>query len=282
MEQPSAPDVERGRLHRGKSRNQRRAQRLDDAVVDAAAEQRKIAAVERCDERRDAADVRDDDVEAVRAFLDEAARFGGRHLAMRMHDRDAQAVGHRQRHHLERIVARTSTNPPITLGATLSAWGVPDAAHSPSIALKTTSRSDNGRPSISLAATAPAALLAPELPSPLASGICLCSHKRSPCSLPARRSTSAAARPATFLVGSRLSVPPSPVTSTISTPGVSESSASSTSPGLLSARPNTSKPGPILATVAGANTRIRRFSMNWQIIALRFRNCVARNGTGGT
>ena len=65
----------------------------------------------------------------------------------------------------------------------MSACGVPDAAHSPSIALNTTSRGDNGRPSISFAATAPAALLAPELPSPLASGICLCNHKRSPFAL---------------------------------------------------------------------------------------------------
>ena len=70
--------------------------------------------------------------------------------------------------------------PPITLGATLSACGVPDAARSPSIALSTTSRCESGRPSSSFAATAPAALLAPELPSPLASGICLCNHKCRP------------------------------------------------------------------------------------------------------
>ena len=70
--------------------------------------------------------------------------------------------------------------PPMTLGATLSACGVPDAARSPSIALETTSRCDSGRPSSSLTATAPAALLAPELPRPLASGICLCNHKRTP------------------------------------------------------------------------------------------------------
>ena len=42
--------------------------------------------------------------------------------------------------------------PPITLGATLSACGVPDAARSPSIALDTTSRSDSGRPSSSFTA----------------------------------------------------------------------------------------------------------------------------------
>ena len=70
--------------------------------------------------------------------------------------------------------------PPITLGATLSACGVPDAARSPSIALETTSRCDSGLPSNSFTATAPAALLAPELPSPLASGICLCNHRRTP------------------------------------------------------------------------------------------------------
>ena len=152
---------------------------------------------------------------------------------------------------------RTSTNPPMTLGATLSAWGVPDAAHSPSMALRTTSLVENGRPRISFAANAPAALLAPELPSPLASGICLCNHKRSPCALPARRSRSIAARLATFFKGSRDKRPPSPVISTISTPVVSTSSTSRTSPGLLSAKPSTSKPGPILAMVAGANTRSR-------------------------
>ena len=53
----------------------------------------------------------------------------------------------------------------MTLGATLSACGVPEAARSPSMALATTSRWTSGRPSSSLAAQAPAALLHPLKPT---------------------------------------------------------------------------------------------------------------------
>ena len=59
----------------------------------------------RRDERRDVADIRHDHVEAVGAVLDESPRLGGRHLAVRMDDGDVQAVRHRKLHDLERIVA---------------------------------------------------------------------------------------------------------------------------------------------------------------------------------
>ena len=104
---------QRGALHRGKSRYQRRAQRLDDAIVDASTEQRKVAAIQRRDERRDAADVRDDDVEPVGAFLDQAPCRRGRHLAMRMDDRDAQPVryGQLRRFRTDRSCARARIPP---------------------------------------------------------------------------------------------------------------------------------------------------------------------------
>ena len=62
--------------------------------------------------------------------------------------------------------------------------------------------------------------------------------------------------PAVFLVDSRESRPPSPVTSRIATPGDAASRATTTSPGSSSAKPSTSNPAATLETVAGADAAI--------------------------
>ena len=141
--------------------------------------------------------------QAVGAFLTRLPRLGGRHLAVW---RTTASAGRRapeaERSRTVRQL-RTRTNPPLR-SAPRCLRGAYPTRRTRLPSRSTRRRAATAMPEDFIRRDRARPLLAPELPSPPRSGICLCNHKRSPFALPARRSTSDAARLATFFIASRL------------------------------------------------------------------------------
>ena len=208
-------------------------------------------------------------VERVRAALHEPPRLGRRDFAVRVHDADMKILGQRQRDDIERLIASYQHDAAHHAGRDVIGVRRPGrgplafhrARHDVTLRQRPAQQLVHGN-SAGRAARARAAEPARKRhlfvqPQP---------HALTGARAPQHIGRGA---PDDVLFGSRLRTPPSPVTSTISTPGRSDSSASSSSPGRLSARPSTSNPGPRLATVAGANTRIRRFIRSFERLSRR-------------
>ncbi len=217
--------------------------------------------VQRGHERAQIAGVGDDVGQREGAAGELRARLGRRDLAVRVDDDDEQAVGDRQPHQVERVVApdehdaaQHGRGDVVGVGRPARRALAGHGALHEGVRGERASQGLVGRDRAGRRRRAGAAQPARER-HPL-----LAATRRRPATPPsaaARRSTSAAATLAALRAASRGSAPPSPVTPASSTPGRSDTSTSTTSPGRCKASPSTSNPGPRFDTVAGANTRTR-------------------------